>query len=57
MINVQMDCVPHLVLQGSDAHVLLVKFILLESDTVDQVINTFILSFQHPLKENRKGTL
>lgn len=52
-----MDCVPHLVLQGSDAHVLLVKFILLESDSVDQVINTFILSFQHPLKENRKGTL
>lgn len=46
----------HLTLQGSDAHVLLVQLLLLESDPLHQIINAFVLSLQHQLKkQNEKG--
>lgn len=42
---------PHLTLQGPDAHILLVKLLLLESDPLHQIVNAFVLSLQHQLVE------
>jgi len=44
---------PHLTLQGPDAHVLLVKLLLLESDPIHQLVDAFVLSLQHQLTEKK----
>jgi len=48
---------PHLTLQGSDARVLLVELLLLQLDSLHQVVDAFVLRFQHRLrKQKRRGT-
>lgn len=40
---------PHLTLQRPDAHILLVKLLLLEPDPLHQIIDASVLSLQHQL--------
>ena len=44
-------------LKGSDAHVLFVQFVLLQSDSLHEVIDASVLSFQHHLKAHQAGIL
>lgn len=43
----------HLTLQRPDAHILLVKLLLLESDPLHQIINAPVLGLQHQLTEKQ----
>ena len=50
-MQVVMLTLPHLALQCPDAHILLVKLLLLESDPLHQIVNAFVLTLQHQLRE------